>query len=308
MNQMRKPNTSDQQAGTHAATELSGAEVVTHESVRESINEFAHDSTRDSTRESQPFAPPTANSSATASDATLAARLAQFDRSAQRRQYLEQGEFLFIEDFLPTSLQQMLIDGVSATRAQLNRNFIPGHKKGGSVSRHTIDREAPAIAALYRDPAFIAWLESLCGERLQLSPESDPHAYALYFYTEAGDHIGWHYDTSYYAGRRYTVLLGVIDRSSAKLAYRLHTRNPERVPVEGEVALAPGALVLFNGDTLHHRITPLGAGEERVALTFEYVTDPYMKPWHRLFSNLKDAFAYFGLRQVFRRGGARSPR
>ncbi len=48
----------------------------------------------------------------------------------------------------------------------------------------------------------------LTGERLQLSPPDDPHAYALYFYTRAGDHIGWHYDTSYYAGRRYTLLLG----------------------------------------------------------------------------------------------------
>jgi len=38
----------------------------------------------------------------------------------------------------------------------------------------------------------------------------DPHADALYFHTRAGDHIGWHYDTSYYAGPRYTLLLGVI--------------------------------------------------------------------------------------------------
>jgi hypothetical protein len=36
-------------------------------------------------------------------------------------------------------------------------------------------------------------------------------------------------------------------------------------------------------------------------LTFEYVTDPRMSPWWRLISNMKDAFAYFGFRQVFHR-------
>ena len=48
-------------------------------------------------------------------------------------------------------------------------------------------------------------------------------------------------------------------------------------------------------------MTPLGEDEERVSLTLEYVTDPSMHPVKRLFSNLKDAFAYFGFRAVFRR-------
>ena len=38
-----------------------------------------------------------------------------------------------------------------------------------------------------------------------------------------------------------------------------------------------------------------------MSLTLEYVTDPSMHPAKRLFSNLKDAFAYFGFRTVFRR-------
>ena len=54
-------------------------------------------------------------------------------------------------------------------------------------------------------------------------------------------------------------------------------------------------------DRLRHRITPLAAGEMRVSLTFEYVTDPTMRLWRRVISNMKDAVAYFGFRQVFRR-------
>jgi hypothetical protein len=50
---------------------------------------------------------------------------------------------------------------------------------------------------------------------------------------------------------------------------------------------------------------PLAAGERRVSLTFEYLTDPHMHRWWRFVSNMKDSVAYFGFRQVFRRRGAR---
>ncbi len=230
----------------------------------------------------------------------LTGRLAVLDKAALRQRFVEQDEFIFIEDFLPPELVQRLQEAVRATRGAVNRNLIPGHKKGGSVSRHVIDRLAPAITELYRQPQLSAWLRDLCGEPLLPSPEQDPHAYALYFYTEAGDHIGWHYDTSYYKGSRYTLLLGVVDDSSCKLEYRLYTKAAGRAPVDGAIALKPGALVFFNGDKLQHRITPSAEGEDRVALTFEYVTNQAMSPWWRLISNMKDSFAYFGFSQVFR--------
>jgi hypothetical protein len=183
----------------------------------------------------------------------------------------------------------------------IHRNYIPRHKKGGSVSYYTLLEQAPTILALYRAPAFIELLSTLTGCALQPCPESDPHSCALYFYTEPGDHIGFHFDTSYYKGARYTVLVGLIERSSSRLVCQLYKKDPSRTPVELQLATHPGTNVAFNGDKLWHAITPLGDDEERVSLTLEYVTDPSMHPLKRLFSNLKDAFAYFGLRAVFRR-------
>lgn len=232
----------------------------------------------------------------------LSSHLAALDGRALRKTFIDQHEFVHVPGFLPPSLRDALITAAAGTRAQVNRNYLPGHKKGGSVSRHAIDMHAAWIAQLYRTPALIGWFETLCGRPLQASPDDDPHAYALYYYTEPGDHIGWHYDTSYYKGARYTVLIGVEDRSSCRLDYRLHTRNPGRAPEHGSIALAPGAMAIFNGDTLQHRITPLGDNEFRVSLTLEYVTDPRMGGWSRFISNMKDAVAYFGFRQVFRRG------
>jgi len=214
---------------------------------------------------------------------------------------VEQGAFLYLSEFLPPEATAPLVAAVAAVKDSVNRNYLPGHKQGGSVSRYTLDELAPFVGDLYRSPALMEWLGQLAGEPLQVSPPDDPHAYALYFYTRPGDHIGWHYDTSYYAGRRYTLLIGVIDESSCRLDYELHTREEGASVVPGSVQIPPGGLVFFDGDKLRHRISPLGENEVRVSLTFEYVTNPKMHVGWRVISNMKDAFGYFGFRQVFRR-------
>jgi hypothetical protein len=245
----------------------------------------------------EPSPPAKAGASA---DFAKAAHLSRFDLEALRLQYAQQGAFLYLPEFLTPEVTAQLVSAAAAVEAQVHRNYLPGHKQGGSVSRHVIDEAVPFIAELYRSPALLDWLGQLAEQPLQVSPIDDPHAYALYFYTRAGDHIGWHYDTSYYAGRRYTVLLGVIDESSCRLEFELHTREAGVAVQAGSLQIPPGGLVLFDGDRLRHRITPLRAGEKRVSLTFEYLTDPKMRFGRRLISNMKDAFAYFGFRQVFR--------
>lgn len=233
--------------------------------------------------------------------------LAAIDLEQVQRAYRTQNEFVYLERWLPPPLIDRMLTEVERVRPAVNRNFIPRHKKGGSVSFYTLLEQAPTIVALYRLPAFVQFLAEVVGRPLQPCPPDDPHACALYFYTEPGDHIGFHFDTSYYRGARYTVLIGLIERSSSRLVGQPFKRRPERTPVEVRLATYPGTFILFNGDTLWHAITPLGAGEERVSLTLEYVTDPTMSPVKRLVSNLKDAFAYFGVRQVFlrRRASAR---
>jgi hypothetical protein len=231
--------------------------------------------------------------------------LGAHDVQAVRARYREQDEFIVLERFLPPDLVARLLAEVERVRPAVHRNYIPRHKQGGSVSFHTLVAEAPAIVSLYRAPAFIDFVRAVTGRAVIPCPERDPHAAALYFYTEPGDHIGFHYDTSYYKGERFTILVGLIERSSSRLVCHLYRKHPTRPVVELALATHPGTLVLFNGDKLWHAITPLGEGEERVSLTLEYVTDARMGAVGRLFSDLKDAVAYFGFRTVFRR---RSPR
>jgi len=229
----------------------------------------------------------------------VARAIERLDVEALRRTYVEQGEFVYVERWLPPALVERLVADVDRVRPAIHRNYIPRHKKGGSVSAHTLVERAPAIVALYRSPAFLELLARLTGANLQRCPATDPHACALYFYTEPGDHIGFHYDTSYYRAARYTVLVGLVERSSSRLVCQLHRGVPGRTPLEVSLRTEPGTFILFNGDKLWHAITPLGAGEERVSLTLEFVTDPRMAPLKRFVSNMKDSIAYFGFRSVF---------
>jgi len=211
-----------------------------------------------------------------------------------KRQYWEQGEFLARERVMSSAIIDAFLEDVETVRPKINRNFIPGHKKGGSVSFYLVQQYAPSILALYRHEGWINFLSRIAGVPLLLCPESDPHSCALYFYTEVGDHIGYHYDTSYYKGDRFTVLVGLRDRSTSKLMCRLHTKEPGKPQEELALATEPGTYIFFNGDKLYHAVSPCGPNEERIVLTLQYVTNPAMGLAQRWFSNMKDAVGYFG--------------
>ena len=219
---------------------------------------------------------------------------------ASEELYWSQNEFLVAEHFLDAATLASMIAEANALRAKINRNYVPGQKKGGSVSSFEVAEHAPVTHALYHSTDLIALLSRLTREKLLVCPESDPHRCALYFYTESGDHIGGHYDTSFYKGKRYTVLLGLVDQSSSRLICQLYKDDPSRETEERRVATTPGSMVLFNGDKLWHSVSPSAAGEDRVVLTLQYVTDQRMGALQRIVSDVKDAVAYFGVKSLFR--------
>lgn len=236
--------------------------------------------------------------------------VAGLDFERLRQEYWDQNETLIIKQFLPRAfVEETLAPQAQGVKGELNRNFIPGHKKGGSVSYYTVKEKAPRFIDLYKLASFKNFLGRLTGAELMLCPDNDPHSCALYYYTEPGDHIGFHYDTSYYKGARYTILLGLVDRSTCcKLVCELFKDDPTKELRRVELITEPGDLVIFNGDKLWHAVTPLGEGEERIVLTMEYVTNPEMNPVKRLYSNLKDSVGYFGLKTVFKRAFSGSKR
>jgi alkylated DNA repair dioxygenase AlkB len=226
--------------------------------------------------------------------------LGGIDLGSARATYRRQNEFVALEGCLPPALVQHFVAEVEPLRAAVHRVRVPG-RKSGSVSWHTLRQRAPGLVALYRSPPLLDFLAALTGHPVQPCPDRDPHACALYWYGEPGDYITAHYDTSFYAGARYTVLLGLVNRTRSRLACQLYRGDPHRAPVDLELATEPGTLVVFDGDKLWHAVTPLGPGEERITLTMQYVTTQAMTRFKRFVSDMKDAISYFGFREVFAR-------
>ncbi|MFN0069507.1 MAG: 2OG-Fe(II) oxygenase [Limisphaerales bacterium] len=239
--------------------------------------------------------------------AALDAAASAQDLAVLQRAYREQDEFAVVEKFLPPGVVEQWTRELETLKPHIHRNFIPRHKKGGSVAFDTVDALAPSITGVYRDPRFKQFLSAIAGAPMNECPATDPHRCAMYAYTEEGDHIGWHYDTSYYKDRRWTVLVGLVDRSSSKLLCDLHTKQAGRPVEKREMTVDPGTLVLFNGDKVWHCVTPTKPGEERYIISMQYVTTGDMNPFMRFVSNMKDAIAYFGFKGVFLGGAKKKP-
>lgn len=238
-------------------------------------------------------------------DELISDSLKEIDEANLRRKYVEHDEFVIVDEFLPLEVLSRWEMELETLKPHVHRNYLPGHKKGGSVAYHTVNAFAPSITGLYHSAALLGFLRRVVGAEMNECPPNDPHRCALYAYTEEGDHMGWHYDTSYYKDRRWTMLVGFKDESSSRLLCHLHTRNPHQNVVKLELQIKPGTLVVFNGDKVYHAVSPLKKGESRYIVSMQYVTTGEMNRFRRFVSNMKDAVAYFGFRGVFRPGKAR---
>lgn len=218
---------------------------------------------------------------------------------AYKYSFQKNDEFILIPEFISRGiLTRMLLDS-ERCKEDAHRSFIPKHKKGGSVPRPILKKKSPVLSSLYESREILYFFNQLTGQDLNLCPDHDLHACALYLYTEEGDHIDYHFDTSYYKGARYTALLGILNRSECLLEYELFHKQEGQDIVKDASPVEPGTLVFFNGDKVRHRVTPAGVGDERIVLTLEYVTDSEMSLTTKFVSNMKDAIAYFGFRSVF---------
>jgi hypothetical protein len=100
-----------------------------------------------------------------------------------------------------------LRDEALANRDHIERSHIPLHKQGGTVAYEALHRHAPNCLALYHSAALRRWLSERIGVEVWPTALHDQSSCSLLYYTEAGDHINWHYDHNFYRGRHFTVLI-----------------------------------------------------------------------------------------------------
>lgn len=202
-----------------------------------------------------------------------------------------------ISDFLPDAdfgaLKQEILKLIG-----VERTYLPGHKKGGTISYSTLRKEAPNVIALYESPEYKKLLSRIVGAELQQTPLTDESSLSVLVYSKAGDHIGWHYDHNFYNGKHFTVLIAIENKgnepdglSSAKLMVR--NKSGDTI-----YPTPPNTLIAFEGSKILHQASKISEGETRIMLSMTYCTDPTNSWIKEIIRRIKDT-AFFGVRTLW---------
>lgn len=215
-----------------------------------------------------------------------------------------QDELLVLRDFVPARVLAEMVAETRRLMPSARRSYLPFVRKGGAISHPTIQRAAPALHAFQLSPALREMFQRIAdGPVLEARKQDDPHASAIYTYTRPGDHIGWHYDDCGCEPQAaYSIILGLVDRSSSLLELITFKKTPGKAPVRRLVRVEPGTLVFFCGSNVWHRVTPLQRGEERATFSFVYVKqNSHPHGWDKLQLEAINTLLYFGPRALFKR-------
>jgi hypothetical protein len=215
------------------------------------------------------------------------------------RQFFAEKCIVRAADFLdPASLTALRAEA-SAIAGRKTRNYLPTHKKGGTVSYEQIHKSCPACLAFYHGEPVMRFVSQVVGEKVGPAGDHDQSAESILYYDEAGDHIQWHFDHNFYEGRQFTALINLVNRSAdgrlsaSKLVYR------DAVGADVEVDTSENSFVIFEGAKVLHRATPTAAGDLRVMLSMTFNTVPKITLFREIKRRFKDT-AFFGLKVLWK--------
>ena len=202
-----------------------------------------------------------------------------------------------IENFVTPHCLAVLRKEAEAHIHEMERTFIPIHKKGATLSYEQIHALAPHCLAFYHSAEVQWWVSTMAGVTVYPTPDQDQSSLSLLCYHEAGDHINWHYDHNFYRGRHFTVLLSLVNEGRSG---GLSQGTFQRRKADGERSLdtSPNVLIMFEGAKVRHRATPVGQGERRIMLSMTYCADPEISRFKEFVRRCKDT-AFFGLRALW---------
>jgi len=229
-------------------------------------------------------------------------RLASSVPSRALRDRFARERIIVIDDFLDReSLAEMQQECLRSGN-MVERSYIPGHKKGGTLSYEAVHRHAPNCLAFYHSSALREHLGQIVGTAIETTPDHDQSSCSLLYYDRPGDHIGWHYDYNFYRGRHFTVLLSLFNRAEQEQSGSSPTSTGNlQCKKNGRLSTLPtveNSLVIFEGQRVFHRATAVSENQLRVMLSMTFCTDPRTNRLKELARRLKDT-AYFGTRVLF---------
>ncbi len=168
-------------------------------------------------------------------------------------------------------------------------------RKGSSFSHHQmLKTPLKYINAVFDNVEVLAEIKKRTGLGLQYVPKTDPNRLGVLIYQKPQDGIDWHYDGNYYYGNRWVGIFTVKNRklktgqpSSARFNYILGGQ-------EYSLNSQENSLLLFRGDQIKHKVTPLAKGEIRIVVSMLFcdICEKKVNPLNHLYQHMVNLSFY----------------
>lgn len=130
----------------------------------------------------------------------------------------------------------------------INQNIFSQGKK---LAYNEIKKLAPTLVEQIESEKFRKIISNSLGEEVYLSNKNDSDRLFTKFYFNQNDNIGWHYDTNFSGGRRYTINIPLyIEKCNT---CRLQYKNSKGKTINVNDKL--NELYIYEGDKIFHRVT-----------------------------------------------------
>ena len=203
-----------------------------------------------------------------------------------------------VENFVDHATLERLSKESFENLPHMVRSYIPGHKKGATLSYEQIHYTAPSCLAFYHSPEVHQFISRVVGEDIGPTADHDQSSLSVLCYDQDGDHINWHFDHNFYKGRHFTVLLSLVNEaeqggvSSCNLLWR------DKQGEDSTVDTSQNVLVVFEGARVLHKASPVAKGDTRMMLSMTFATTPKIGWFKDTIRRFKD-IAYYGLRVLW---------
>jgi hypothetical protein len=140
-----------------------------------------------------------------------------------------------------------------------------GLKGGRTLQTSLVDTLFPELAAFHR--AIAPRVSGILGTTVYPCPADIQTTRCILIYENPGDGITWHYDSNQFPrGRFFTLLIDVIPDQKTCSDFLFITGGEK----EAQKGRFP---ILFEGERVLHKATPLCADQRRVIVSFTFTTD-----------------------------------
>jgi hypothetical protein len=211
---------------------------------------------------------------------TFVTRTTKYKNYLKKCKKLSKNTFCHIQIINSGIPEYLINDLLKLTKTYGKRIEIP-QKRQRCISLKYLQEHVPDIVEWYKTlPDLIS---QYIGEKVYITPLSQPNSLCLVIYDKAGDYIDWHFDTNHYNGRFFTLLLPVTFEDTCG-NYQYKNSDEETVTLK----LKKDEALLFEGDKVFHRGKELCDNQFRVILSCAFTTSQEIPIEEWLFQTIKN--------------------